>query len=185
MAKFNDCHLPRLYTATASSSRPHRGKSTTPATKPLYDIRVDLTLEHALPTPHKSPSSNFPYSLLDAVTTLCSPGPYAHVSLVASTITVKTPFSASPRAEAELQAAVGASCMIADRRELAGGDPAPFPVVSLMVLGETWYYQISYYADRYTCVWPPPPPHHQRAFLLDVLEADWRKGGVAGWARGG
>lgn len=81
---------------------------------------------------------------------------------------VRTPYSQSPRAEAELQAAVGGACMIAGRHQLVEqllslAVAAPksllalsFPVLTLVVLGDTWYFQIVYHSAQNYCVRSAP-----------------------------
>lgn len=174
MAKFNNHHLPqqRVGAGRGGASPTKRLRGARNASQPLFDIRVDITLEHAIPTPYKDNFSLLPYSLIASVSHLFSLGPYSGISLVACVAEVKTPYSGSPRAEAELQAAVGGACIIADRLELIDKlgpfgrtqempDEAvfdetllgiTFPVITLVILGDTWYYQVVYHSARNACV---------------------------------
>ncbi|KAL0634410.1 hypothetical protein Q9L58_006658 [Maublancomyces gigas] len=159
-----------LFVKVVTSSKPNR-RHLPHATghQALPNIQIDLSLEHRIPTRHTDVFAQLPYSLLlllrRAFSSAWSIGPFSDTSLVLCMAVVRTPFSESPRAEAELQAAVGGACMIADRLEqvdlmLSMKPVLPplslrtisFPVITLIVIGDTWYYQIAYRSSRTCCV---------------------------------
>lgn len=176
--KFNAHHLPQGESPqprSESSSPTKRARRGNNQTAPILDTRVDISIEHEIPTITNDCFPLLPFSLLAALKrefgSTWGFGPYAGLSLVTCLAEVKTPVSPA-RLEAEFQAAVGGACMIAARMELvemiqthaslnnpmltSGLDDAllqfSFPVPTLVILGDTWYLQIVYLRTRSSCV---------------------------------
>lgn len=147
----------------------------------MLDVKVDLSIEYKLPNQlTDNPSLLLHFSLLAALkrafgsTWVC--GSYPRLSVVACVVEVKTSIAAS-RLEAEFQAAVGGVCMIQARMELVDeikklandavllSDSSHkvdktlldfnFPVVTLVIMGDTWYYQVVYLRKMSDCVCCP------------------------------
>lgn len=187
MAKFNPHHLPQDQNLpsrsgdTSPTKRARRGNKQA-ASAPILDTRVDIAIEHQIPTMTNDCFPLLPFSLLAALKrnfgSAWGFGPYPNLSLVTCLAEVKTTVAPS-RLEAECQAAVGGACMIAARQELVEmvqaraklnlaalapvdhGKPStldgsmlqfPSPVITLVILGDTWYLQIVYMCAKSSCV---------------------------------
>lgn len=136
----------------------------------MLDVKVDISIEYRLPDQLTNDQlSLLPFSLLAALKWNFGSawvfGPYPRLSVVTCLAEVKTPIMAS-RLEAEFQAAVGGVCMIQARMELVDiikslGDGCridedlldfKFPVLTLIIMGDTWYFQVVYLRTRSNCV---------------------------------
>lgn len=174
--KFNPHHLPQGPVPISPTKRPRCGTHKT--TSPVLDSKVDISIEYKLPDQlTQGQSTLMPWSLIAALKRSLGStwvfGPYPRLSVVTCLVEVKTTLSAS-RLEAEFQAAVGGVCMIQARIELVDmikqlkTEVSPdsclqldkslldfmFPVLTLVVMGDTWYYQIVYLRTTNDCVRP-------------------------------
>lgn len=129
---------------------------------------MDISLEYKLPDQLTQRQSLVPnVALKRSFGFIWVFGPYPRLSIVTCVAEVKTTLSAS-RLEAEFPAAVGGVCMIQARMELVDmvrrikSEVPPsddskeylqldkslldfvFPVLTLVVIDNTWYYQIAY-----------------------------------------
>lgn len=176
-AKFNPHHLPQGPMQVSPTKRPRCGTHKT--TSPVLDSKVDISIEYQLPDQlTQGQSTLLPWSLIAALRRSLGStwvfGPYPGLSVVTCVAEGTTTLSAS-RLEAEFQAAVGGVCMIQARIELVDmikqlktEVPPPddslqldkslldfmFPVVTLVVMDDTWYYQIVYLRTTNDCVRP-------------------------------
>lgn len=131
-------------------------------TQPGFTFHVDISLEHRIPSRCRDVSPLLPFSLWAALKR-ASPtipiGPFTGDSLISCIAVVHTPSSNISRAEAEMHAAVGGASLISSRLELLDRLSVPtapsaitLPVITLIVMGDTWYYQIVYRSSRDSCV---------------------------------